>query len=245
MGAPARSHITTAGQTGAHRLGSASRSPMTGIRFHAAEQQRGSGLASRSNAEHRRLRAAVQRSGDRPDAKPVCGSAAGRAQRGRVGSLHRSSLHHSATGIRLPRARTTARVRSRCAVERRSAASHVYSRVSGSCHGTANEAPSALADGAEARGSEKRASAAKLAGLRGLRQELHSFILLPPPGATAIAFLPPPGAPRMRQSSISSPHTISRRGRKRGGRTRQNPRQFRGLPGDPDVPTGGADGRHP
>ncbi len=36
---------------------------------------------------------------------------------------------------------------------------------------TANEAPSALADGAEARGSEKRASAAKLAGLRDRRRQ--------------------------------------------------------------------------
>src|ERR1044071_205232 len=46
--------------------------------------------------------------------------------------------------------------------------------------------PLALANGAEARGSEKQASAAKHADLRGLRQEAYSFFL-PPPGATATA----------------------------------------------------------
>jgi hypothetical protein len=49
-----------------------------------------------------------------------------------------------------------------------------------------NEAPSALADGAEARGSEKERAAQQARGLRDLRRRL---------------ILPPPGAPRMRKAS--------------------------------------------
>jgi hypothetical protein len=89
-----------------------------GIRFHVRDTSRRVGSRPRVECGAPTPRAAVQRSGSRPDAKPACGSAAGRAQRGRVGSLHRS-LHHSAIGFRHPRDRTTARVRSRCAVERR------------------------------------------------------------------------------------------------------------------------------
>ena len=143
MGAPAG--IALRGGTDSRSARSALHHHPIEIRFQAIEQQRGRFCATRSNAgaDGWHLPSA-QISGGRPDAQPVCGSAAGRAPRGRVVPLRCYGRARHRPWLASPR--------------------------------TPNEAPSALADGAEARGSEK--SERKLAVSRSpkeahLRRQAH------------------------------------------------------------------------
>ena len=141
---------------------------------------------------------------------------AGRAQRGRVGSLHRSSPHRSATGIRLPRVEQQ-RGSDLAARSNADRASHVYCRC-----------PVLPRDGKRGPfgfsrwGRGKRLRAERGRAKRGarvsasLRRTSILSFFLPPPGATATAFLPPPGTPASASNHQYLPPLISRRGRKAG-----------------------------
>jgi len=134
----------------------------TGIRFHAG------GTSRRvESCSHDRTRSTDASGGGAEEREPTGREAGLRLVRGPGAARPRrfpppitawQSERHP-----VPRARTAARVRSRCAVERRQRR-HTGKGVAGVYHGTANEAPLALANGAEAEGSGEAGERSKARG---------------------------------------------------------------------------------
>ena len=147
----------------------------------------GTAGATRSNSSAGNFCSAVERGHRRHNGRArTIGQLCCSIARKRVRYLRRCTMQRETTADACGRGGSL-----RCSRRRTSPA------VAGVMPRTANEAPSALADGAEARGSEKERAAQQARGLRDLRRRL-----LPSP---------PTGAPRMRKASNNQPKHIQSR----------------------------------